>query len=82
MSKSEFDFRELYEGLRWDEDERLWTPMTVLENGNHVYIGDIVDMIDYDSEIFRGKVINFCYLSVINNIVNTIIIIVLHYPIF
>lgn len=33
---------ELYEARRWNEDPQYWTPMALLDNNHHVYIGDIV----------------------------------------
>jgi hypothetical protein len=48
---------ELYEAERWHEDCRMWTPMTTLDNGQQIFIGDIVD-ID-SSEYLSGKVTKF-----------------------
>lgn len=54
---------ELYEAERWHNDSRMWTPMTILKNGQHIFIGDIIDV---NSCI--GKVIKFvkvCYTQLI-----------------
>lgn len=50
-------YSELYEAERWHSDSKLWTPMTILGNGEHVFIGDIVDIaIDHS---ISGKIVRF-----------------------
>ncbi len=36
-------FSELYQANRWHTDTNLWTPMAILNNSEHVFIGDIVE---------------------------------------
>ena len=46
---------ELYEAERWHSENRLWTPMTILHNGQHIFIGDIVDI----NNSSAGKIVKF-----------------------
>ena len=34
--------RDMFEGYRWNECPRYFTPMVILKDGTNIYIGDIV----------------------------------------
>ena len=52
---------EVYEGDMWHNDRRLWTPMTTLTDGQHIFIGDIVDI--NAAGCLSGKVVKFVEVS-------------------
>lgn len=54
-------YRELYQAQRWCTESRFWTPMIVLDNGCHVFIGDIIDVQNPNTGKVecRGKVVKF-----------------------
>ena len=55
-------YSELYEAQRWHTDHKLWTPMIVLTNGQHIFIGDIIGFDNYLGESTIGKVVRFVHM--------------------
>lgn len=54
-------YRELYEAERWHNDPTYWTPMVVLTNGQHIFIGDIFEYTSIMGSCL-GKVKRFIHM--------------------
>lgn len=65
---------ELYEAKVWNEDEKYWSPMIILDSKIHVYIGDIVTSKSTCTSWKCGKVIKFVEVLQINSAVNNVIV--------
>ena len=61
-------YSELHEAQRWNNDPSLWTPMAVLTNGQHLFIGDIFEYDNKITGICLGKAENFIYMVCIKYI--------------
>lgn len=66
LKKNNFHFlkfhSELYEAQRWNNDPSLWTPMAVLMNGQHLFIGDIFEYHNKVTGMCIGKAESFFYM--------------------
>ena len=54
-------YSELFEAQRWHTEPTLWTPMVVLDNGKHLFIGEIFEYTSMTRRCF-GKVVRFTYM--------------------
>lgn len=53
-------YSEVYEAERWHNECRLWTPMVTLSNGQHIFIDDVIDVKEWNSQLmYSGKVVKF-----------------------
>ena len=62
MLLEEFPYSELYESQRWLNDSTYWTPMAVLSNYQHIFIGDIIEYSDSKMGKNLGKVENIIFM--------------------
>ncbi|KAL5479214.1 hypothetical protein EMCRGX_G022708, partial [Ephydatia muelleri] len=54
---------ELYHGKKWNTDKRFASPMTVLNNGMHVFVRDCVCFLHPDVGFAKGIVVRFFQLK-------------------
>ena len=71
-----FIHSELYQSKVWNEDPKYWSPMIILDNKKHAYVGDIVTSKSTCKSWTCGKVIKF--VEVLHNLAIVVFMVKVH----